>query len=77
MLLIQRIQLLDMQHPDYLHQFSRTCELASTQNTQHGAFSLAVFFGNGKEQVCSVEYCQLPIFARHSAVLIVGSCAPG
>ncbi len=72
-LLVQSIQLRDMHHPDHLHQFSRTCELASTQNTQHGAFSLAVFFGNGKEQVCSVEYCRLPIFARHGAVLIAGS----
>ena len=53
-LLIQSIQLRDMQHPDYLRQFSQTCELASTQNTQPGAFSLAVFIGNGKEQVCSV-----------------------
>ena len=77
MLLVQSIQLLDIQHPDCLRQFSETCELASTQNTQHGAFSLAVFFGNGKEQVCSVEYCQLPIFARHGAVLVAGSCAPG
>ncbi len=77
MLLVQSIQLRDMHHPDRLHQFSQTCELASTQNTQHGAFSLAVFFGNGKEQVCSVEYCQLPIFARHGAVLVAGSCAQG
>ena len=77
MLLVQSIQLHGMHHPDRLRQFRQTCELASTQNTQRGAFSLAVFFGDGKEQVCSVEYCRLPIFARHGAVLVDGSCAPG